>query len=156
MENKAQDENKRDPTNRYFTINPAMLDGSEWSVANLRKLCGDLGIKSTGSRSSLVRRLQRYHKENATQKFGAGAFAGIGVQLYSSPTKTTGPRVNKRFISPMIHRADGTPILKRQSCPTPRSAKRIVFSPYNQVQLVPNRLDRGGFAEEEEFDEDMF
>ena len=67
-----------------------MLDGSEWSVANLRKLCGDLGIKNTGSRSSLVRRLQRYHKENATQKFGAGAFAGIGVQLYSRPQRRRG------------------------------------------------------------------
>ena len=128
---------------KYFTINPSCLSDKEWSVENLRKLCTDLRIKATGGRMTLVRRLQRYHKENATQKFGAGAFAAIGVQLYSSPTKTTGPRVNARFISPMITRACGTPILKTRNGDRSgnQSAKRIAFSPYNQVQLVPNRLD---------------
>ena len=151
----------------YFTINPAMFDHATWDYKSLQKLCKTLNLKQIGTRAKLISRLQNFHREHASNRFGAGAFANIGVQVYSSPTKSK-TRVSKKFLSPCINRSTGEPILKKQSsftCEphemastsrtpirsnkkaprTPRSsARRIAFSPYNQVRIIPHRLDLKG------------
>lgn len=148
----------------YFTINPAMFDHQTWDYKSLQKLCKTLNLKQTGQRGQLIKRLQEFHKEHASSRFGAGAFANIGVQVYTSPTKSKA-RVSQKFLSPCINRSNGEPILKHESCypydisemastartpirssskppRTPKSsARRIAFSPYNQVRIIPHRLD---------------
>lgn len=144
-----------------------MFDHATWDYRSLQKLCRTLGLKQNGTRQNLIQRLQRFHRENSSDHFGAGAFANIGVQVYSSPSKRR-TRVSKKFLSPCVRRATGSPILKRESSfageetscmsPEPRaggircrssvkrrsSAKRICFSPYNQVRLIPHRHDLQG------------
>jgi hypothetical protein len=145
-----------------------MFDHATWDYKSLQKLCKTLNLKQNGTRAKLINRLQTFHREHASNRFGAGAFANIGVQVYSSPTKTK-TRVSKKFLSPCINRSTGEPILKRESSFTcephelastartpirssakkaPRtpksSARRIAFSPYNQVRIIPHRLDLKG------------
>ena len=144
-----------------------MFDHATWDYKSLQKLCKTLNLKQTGTRAKLIVRLQAFHKEHASNRFGAGAFANIGVQVYSSPTKSK-TRVSKKFLSPCINRSNGDPILKKVSSfvddsegfastsrtpirsgkkapRTPRSsARRIAFSPYNQVRIIPHRLDLKG------------
>jgi hypothetical protein len=163
-----------------------MFDHATWDYRSLQKLCKTLGLKQTGTRQKLISRLQVFHREHASNRFGAGAFANIGVQVYSSPTKTK-TRVKREFLSPMVSRATGSPILKKRSSfvdadcydddlasqglastartpirstsrssRKPRStAKKICFSPYNQVHIIPHRLDLKSPVRAMDLDDDL-
>jgi hypothetical protein len=168
----------------YFTINPSMFDHKTWDYRSLQKLCKTLGLKQTGTRQKLIARLQKFHRDHASNRFGAGAFANIGVQVYSSPTKTK-TRVSAKFLSPRVKKATGSPILKKHSSfvdddcmdvdledseyfastartpirnsssRKPRSkAARICFSPYNQVHIIPHRLDLKSPVRSMDFEDD--
>ena len=132
-----------------------MFDHSTWDYKSLQKLCKTLGVKQTGTREKIIARLQQFHKEHPTsERFGAGAFANIGVQVYSSPTKTK-PRVSRKFLSPMVNRSRGNSILKPQTPGSRRQAKRICFSPYNQVHIIPHRLDLKSPVRAMDLDDDL-
>ena len=173
-------------TQPYFTINPSMFDHATWDYRSLQKLCKTLGLKQTGTKQKLISRLQTFHHEHRSNRFGAGAFANIGVQVYSSPTKSR-TRVKREFLSPMVSRATGSPILKKRSsfvdadcydddlssqglastartpirstshssCKPRSTARKICFSPYNQVHIIPHRLDLKSPVRAMDLDDDL-
>jgi hypothetical protein len=52
----------------FLTVNPSTLDDDTlWSYGELQKLCKNLGLKASGKRSELERRLTEWHKARTTE-----------------------------------------------------------------------------------------
>lgn len=127
----------------YYSINPALFDShTHWSYQDLRRLCKRLELSAVGKREELVTRLQEWHRRSRRMD-QAGKF--LGVEVRASPG---GKEINPQLVSPLKparpldcpspsilsagRRAAGEPPLRG---PQPR----LVFSPFNQVKLIPSK-----------------
>eukprot|EP00962_Isochrysis_galbana_P028994 scaffold9223_cov118-Isochrysis_galbana.AAC.1 len=127
----------------YYSINPALFDShTHWSYQDLRRLCKRLDLPATGKREELVTKLQEWHRL-CRRTDQAGKF--LGVEVRASPG---GKEINPQLVSPLKparpldcpspsilsagRRAAGEPPLRGRQ-------PRLVFSPFNQVKLIPSK-----------------
>lgn len=147
---------------KFFAFNPSTFDDPElWTQRDLQRLCSKLGLRATGSRADLVHRLQVWHRSSHSDPecaWPAGKFTMLGVSVYQAPAAPASPApaspaplspkrqlaVSPRFLSPLMGRKKTRPrtpssILRQGEAPS--SAKRVMFSPYNGIHLIPHRED---------------
>lgn len=125
----------------YYSINPALFDSkAHWSYQDLRRLCKRLNLPASGKREEIAARLQEWHRESRRVD-QAGKFLGVEV-------RASGKEINPQLVSPLKP-------ARRLECPSPsilsagrraagepplRGAEpRLVFSPFNQVKLIPSK-----------------
>ena len=109
--------------------------------------------------------LKQWHRDNShnPSRISANfALLGVSVMLPAEHGKSPEPIVSPRFLSPLRRKRtksrlsmsakaprDATPprsILKRQAARAPPKtatpgSRRLMFSPYNMVKLIPHRAD---------------
>uniref|UniRef100_A0A7S0IIL6 SAP domain-containing protein n=1 Tax=Calcidiscus leptoporus TaxID=127549 RepID=A0A7S0IIL6_9EUKA len=124
----------------YFSLNPGVFDSAEhWSYRDLQRLAKRLGVPANGARPCLVARLQSWHREKRNMD-QAGKF--LGVEVRSSPG---GQPISPRLLSPLVGIVKRSPAHGSQSrggmkrSPLRPRVGAVVFSPFNQVKLIPSK-----------------
>ena len=134
---------------QYYSINPGTFDNMEvWKFRDLQTLCKSLKINAKGNRDELIERLTYWHRCSRNAGYGScGNFACVGVNVFS-PTQPEKCNVSPRLLTPLRRKRPSfgnTPksILKsggRSAHKVTKSASKLMFSPYNEVRVIPDRF----------------
>ncbi len=135
---------------QYYSINPGTFDNMElWKFRDLQALCKSLKINGKGTREELIERLTYWHRCSRNAGYGScGNFACVGVNVFS-PTQPEKCNVSPRLLTPLRsnHKSrlnmDSPPksILKSGKSKSERkSVSKLMFSPYNEVRVIPDRF----------------
>lgn len=132
---------------QYYSINPGTFDNIEvWKYKDLQTLCKSLKINAKGSRPELIERLTYWHRCSRNAGYGScGNFACVGVNVFS-PTQPEKCNVSPRLLTPLrkkrpsIHGDTPKSILKSGRKSARKSVSKLMFSPYNEVRVIPDRF----------------
>jgi SAP domain len=135
-------------------LNPGCFDDvNAFKYRDLQQLAKHVGVPANGKRTDLVKRLQKWHRTQFSdirdERDAASNFTLLKVDVISP---TSGPKVEPALLSPLIKkprkRADGTPVgiltpsktnRRRAATPGASAKKRIKFSCFNGVKIIPDR-----------------
>lgn len=102
----------------YFVVNPHLFEDRDlWSEESLRKLCSDLGLTASGTRSQLVERLHDFDRNSLVTDPKAAEYdelkehAGSG-NLTFVPISCNG--IPKKFRAPLTSSPRARPALRRR------------------------------------------
>ena len=103
-------------------------------------------LNAKGTRNELIERLTYWHRCSRNAGYGScGNFACVGVNVFS-PTQPEKCNVSPRLLTPLRankSKSRGqTPksILKSGKKSARKSVSKLMFSPYNEVRVIPDRF----------------
>jgi hypothetical protein len=152
----------------FVVINPACLGEAGWSYRDLQLLCMKLGLGGKGSREQLINKLHTWNREHPEEQLRnvldtdkpPSKFTLLDLNITEkTTTKDIAPHLTPLRCRPP-RAVDGTPvgILSVKSPFTPSHQKRLSFSLFNGVKIIPPREQRSNAdqssSEDEEDDDD--